>query len=169
MLLVVGLLVTAPAGGGGGGAEQAEVEALTVELREVHAATVAAHERRAADAAERSAAHVVRAEAHAARGEPLVLDVSTLTQRATQEAAEWAARMALIKESQALVLTHIEDARARDVWDVHVPYETAQGSRHGASWHACGMRPWRSGTGRWQSSSRGLRGPRRRARAESAG
>ena len=127
VLLVVGLLVTAPAGGGGGGAEQAEVEALTVELREVHAATVAAHERRAADAAERSAAHVVRAEAHAARGEPLVLDVSTLTQRATQEAAEWAARMALIKESQALVLTHIEDARARDVWDVHVPYETGAG------------------------------------------
>ena len=120
MLLVVGLLVPAPACGGGGGAEQAEVEALTVELREVHAATVAAHERRAADAAERSAAHV-------ARGEPLVLDVSTLTQRATQEAAEWAAGMALIKESQALVLTHIEDARARDVWDVHVPYETGAG------------------------------------------
>ena len=112
-LVVGGLLVTAPACGGAGGGDRAEVEALTVELRKTYAATVAAHERLAAGAAERSAAHVARAEARAARGEPLVLDVSTLTERAAEEAAQWAARIDDMNASHATVLTHIEDAAAR--------------------------------------------------------
>ena len=74
-----------------------------------------------------NASRRARAEARAARGEPLVLEVSTLTQRATQEAAQWAARIDDMNASHATVLTHIEDAAARGVWDVHVPYELGAG------------------------------------------
>ena len=86
LLVVLAVLVTAPAGGGPSGADRAEIEALMVEIRDSHAATVAAHDSLAARAAERSAAHVAAVEARAARGEPLFLDVDTLTSNAAASA-----------------------------------------------------------------------------------
>ncbi len=119
LVLVVGLLVTGPACGGTAGAE---IEALMVEIREMHAATVEAHECLAA-----GAAHVARAEARAARGEPLFLDVDTLTRHAATAAAQWDARIDAVKTSHASVLTQIEDAMARGVWDLHFPFEAGAG------------------------------------------
>ena len=129
LVVVLALLLTGPACGGPSGADRAELEALMVESRESHAATVAAHETVAARAAERTAAHVAAAEARAARGEPLCVDVDTLTNNAAASRVAWATQIARVKTHQASVLTQREDAIALETWDLHFPYETGAGRR----------------------------------------
>ena len=127
LLVVLAVLVTAQAGGGPSGADRAEIEALMVEIRDSHAATVAAHDSLAARAAERSAAHVAAVEARAARGEPLFLDVDTLTSNAAAAHVAWETQIARVKTRQASILTQREDAIAGGTWDLHFPYETGAG------------------------------------------
>ena len=116
-LVGVGLVISSACGGG---EDRPEVEFLTGELREVHAATIAAYERLATLAAERSAAQLARTEA----GTPAV---SRLTDRAAREAEEWAARINTLKTNHASVLTQLEDAAARGTWDLHFPIESGAG------------------------------------------
>ena len=95
--LVVGLallLGSAACGGGSSRAERAERAALLVEIRDSHAATLAAHETVAARAAERSAAQVAALEARAARGEPLFIDVDTLRNNTAAAAVAWETQIA---------------------------------------------------------------------------
>ena len=128
--LVVGLALLvggAACDGGPSGAERAEFAALMVEIRESHAATVAAHETVAARAAEQSAAQVAALEARAARGESLLVDVDTLTNNAAAARVAWETQIARVKSNQASVLTQREDAIAGGAWDLLFPYETGAG------------------------------------------
>ena len=127
--LVVGLalLMTGPACGGPSGADRAELEALMVEIRDSHAATVAAQETVAARAAEQSAAQIAALEARGARGEPLLVDVDRLREQATAAGVAREAEIARVKSDQARVLTQREDAIAGGAWDLLFPYETGAG------------------------------------------
>ena len=128
--LVVGLallLGSAACGGGSSRAERAELAALLVEIRDSHAATLAAHETVAARAAERSAAQVAALEARAARGEPLFIDVDTLRNNVAAAAVAWETQIAEVTTNQASVLTQLEDAIAGGAWDLLFPYETGAG------------------------------------------
>ena len=110
LLVVLALLVSGAAcGGGPSRADRAERAALMVEMRERHAATVAAHE------------------TVAARVEPLRVDVDTLTSQATAGRVAWATQIARVKTNQASVLTQREDAMAGGTWDLRFPYETGAG------------------------------------------
>ena len=126
LLLVLAVLLVSPACGGGG-EDRAEIEALTVELGEMSAATIAAHDTLTANAVERSAAHVARAEARAVRGESLIVDVDTLTAGAALTDGSWNTRLNTRKTNHARVLTRIEDVMTRDEWDLHFPRETGAG------------------------------------------
>ena len=128
--LVVGLALLVggvACGGGSSRAERAERAALLVEIRDSHAATLAAHETVAARAAERSAAQVAALEARAARGEPLFVDVDTLRNNVAAAAVAWETQIAEVTTNQASVLTQLEDAIAGGAWDLLFPYETGAG------------------------------------------
>ena len=122
LLLVLAVLLVSPACGGGG-EDRAEIEALTVELGEMSAATIAAHDTLTANAVERSAAQVARA----VRGESLIVDVDTLTAGAALTDGSWNTRLNTLKTNHARVLTRIEDVMTRDEWDLHFPRETGAG------------------------------------------
>ena len=107
LLVVLALLVSGAAcGGGPSSGDRAERAALRVEIRESHAATGAAHD------------------TVAARGEPLRVDVDTLTNNAAAARVAWATQIARVTTNQASVLTQREDAMAGGTWDLHFPYET---------------------------------------------
>ena len=128
--LVVGLALLvggAACGGGSSRADRAELAALMVEIRESYAATVAAQETVAAQAAEQSAAQVAALEARGARGEPLLVDVDALREQATAVGAARETEIARVKSNHASVLTQLEDAIAGGAWDLLFPYETGAG------------------------------------------
>ena len=91
-------------------AERAEVEALVVESRALHAAIVAGHERNVAGVAERGAAHVAAAEARAATGAPLCVDIDTRTRNVARSVASWETPLARVNTRRADTLANLDDA-----------------------------------------------------------
>ena len=127
---VVGLAVllgVAACGKGSSVADRAELAALVVEIRESHAATLAAHETVAARAAERSAVQVAALEVRALDGRPLFVDVDTLKKNTAAAAVAWETQLATVTANQASVLTQLEDAIEGGAWDLLFPYETGAG------------------------------------------
>ena len=77
--------------------------------------------------AERGAAHVAAAEARAATGAPLFVDLDTLTRNAAASVAAWETPLARVTTRHAHTLANIEEAMVRGTGDEHFPVASGAG------------------------------------------